>query len=313
MSLNLVRSLGHRAQLAVSNSLSNLWNMPSVRKDSCLLNQTIMMYSSSAQNEISLGRYRRAKRIILIRHGESMGNVDENNYVHTADWRIPLSDTGIEQSKDAGRRLRNIMLLNKNHHNGDDSLKKDAMERCFIYYSPYLRTTQTMEYVCAQLPPGAVIGRREEPRIVEQQFGNFQNLDEIQEAKEDRVRFGRFFYRFAAGEAGLDVYTRTTSFIGTMSRDVMEMQRCGLDMDKTNLVIVTHGLSMRLFLMRWLQISVKEFDRMYNPDNAFMAVMERHVDINEDNCTREYYQLTEESAKHLKIKKRKNDSYLDFF
>ena len=39
----------------------------------------------------------RAKRIILIRHGESEGNVDESAYVNTADWQIRLTQKGKDQ------------------------------------------------------------------------------------------------------------------------------------------------------------------------------------------------------------------------
>ena len=40
----------------------------------------------------------RPKRIILLRHGQSLGNVDESAYVTTADWRIPLTDLGKDQA-----------------------------------------------------------------------------------------------------------------------------------------------------------------------------------------------------------------------
>jgi hypothetical protein len=40
----------------------------------------------------------RPRRIILLRHGQSMGNVDESAYVNTADWRIPLTDLGRKQA-----------------------------------------------------------------------------------------------------------------------------------------------------------------------------------------------------------------------
>ena len=47
----------------------------------------------------------KAKRIILIRHGESEGNVNENAYVTTPDWRIGITARGQEQSREAGRQL----------------------------------------------------------------------------------------------------------------------------------------------------------------------------------------------------------------
>lgn len=44
----------------------------------------------------------------------------------------------------------------------------------------------------------------------QQQFGNFQNHEEMRKAKKDRGQFGRFYYRFPQGESGLDVYTRVS-------------------------------------------------------------------------------------------------------
>eukprot|EP00957_Ditylum_brightwellii_P026054 1969707-Ditylum_brightwellii.AAC.1 len=61
-------------------------------------------------------------------------------------------------------------------------------------------------------------------------------------------------------------------------------------MDELNIVVVTHGLTLRLFLMRWLQISVDEFEEMYNPDNGFLAVMERQT----SKCgSKQWYKLTQ--------------------
>lgn len=42
-----------------------------------------------------------------------------------------------------------------------------------------------------------IVGVREEPRLTEQQFGNFQNLATIVTSKAERARFGRFYYRCA--------------------------------------------------------------------------------------------------------------------
>jgi broad specificity phosphatase PhoE len=87
--------------------------------------------------------------------------------------------------------------------------------------------------------------------------------------------FGRFFFRFPNGEAGLDVYNRVSSFLATLSRDLLQFQDSGSDMDRLNIVIVTHGLTMRLLLMRYFQLSVEEFEHSFNPQNAKIVVMER--------------------------------------
>eukprot|EP00566_Odontella_aurita_P023176 CAMPEP_0113547742 /NCGR_PEP_ID=MMETSP0015_2-20120614/12521_1 /TAXON_ID=2838 /ORGANISM="Odontella" /LENGTH=140 /DNA_ID=CAMNT_0000448323 /DNA_START=107 /DNA_END=525 /DNA_ORIENTATION=- /assembly_acc=CAM_ASM_000160 len=54
-------------------------------------------------------QYNRVERIILVRHGESLGNIDETSYGRLADWRIPLTDAGKEQARAAGRTIRGLM------------------------------------------------------------------------------------------------------------------------------------------------------------------------------------------------------------
>ncbi len=42
-----------------------------------------------------------------------------------------------------------------------------------------------------------------------------------------------------------------------------------------NALIVTHGLTLRLFLMRWLHWSVEEFESVANPENCEIVIMEK--------------------------------------
>jgi hypothetical protein len=66
-----------------------------------------------------------------------------------------------------------------------------------------------------------------------------------------------------------------SSFLATLSRDLLQFQDSGADMDKLNIIIVTHGLTLRLLLMRYFQLSVEEFEHSFNPQNAKIVVMER--------------------------------------
>ena len=112
----------------------------------------------------------------------------------------------------------------------------------------------------------------------EQQFGNFQSHRNIRFNKAQRSDFGRFFYRFPdGGESGFDVYNRVSGFIGTMQRDsydVMTKNCPSLLDDGMTICIVTHGLALRLFLMRYFQYTVHEFERSYNPKNGRVVVLE---------------------------------------
>ena len=93
----------------------------------------------------------------------------------------------------------------------------------------------------SQMAADQVVGLRMEPRICEQQFGNYQDVDAMACAKRERRRFGQFFYRFPNGEAGMDVYTRVTSFVATLFRDVEQMAGAGIETSEMTICIVTHG------------------------------------------------------------------------
>lgn len=203
-----------------------------------------------------LHRGARPRRIVLIRHGESEGNVDEFRYTHTADWKIGLSLKGIQQAKETGVKLRDMIGSNA---------------PLFFYISPYKRSRLTFREIQAAFEPSRIRGVREEVRLREQDFGNFQKREEVIKAKEERHRFGRFFYRFPNGESGADVYDRVTGFRDTFLRDMEK----GRFTEETNVVICTHGITLRTFLMRWFGWTVETFEQLYNPDNCEMVIMER--------------------------------------
>ena len=45
------------------------------------------------------------RHIYLIRHGQSIGNIDRSIHSTIPDWQIPLTDLGHEQAKKAGESL----------------------------------------------------------------------------------------------------------------------------------------------------------------------------------------------------------------
>jgi len=247
------------------------------------LHRTQVYARSISFSESKTKKTQRPIRIILIRHGESLGNVCDSAYVSTPDWRVPLTEKGVQQSSDAGRKLRDI-------------IGKDG--KVIFYYSPYMRTRQTLKELEHHVNEDKIISVREEPRISEQQFGNFQNVEDVWEFKKERHEFGRFYYRFQSGEAGLDVYSRVSSFISTLVRDCQQYQKAGYDLDEINVVIITHGLSLRLFLMRWFQFSVEEFEESENPDNAQLVVMQKRC-----HGGHRWYELDEEHREALNLPK----------
>lgn len=195
------------------------------------------------------------KRIILVRHAESEGNVDNQAYTYMPDPQVPLTKKGWRQALDAGSMIKDIA--------SDTNL--------FFYTSPYLRSKQTYEGVAEAFGVSRIAGVQEEVQLREQDFGNFQDAEGKQREKAERLRFGRFFYRFPNGESGADVYDRMTLFEDHLVRDINAGRFAG----DTSLVLVTHGLAARIFLMRWFHWTVAQFMKVYNPPNAVPLVLER--------------------------------------
>ena len=189
-------------------------------------------------------------RIILIRHGESQGNIDINQYQTIPDYALDLSLRGIEQSKQAGDEIKEII--------GSESLH--------VYLSPYFRTRQTYQRLKTSIEMN-IQKVVEDPRIREQDWGHLRHPNENEEIRRQRDGFGTFYYRIPDGESGADVYDRVSTFLETLHRDFNKSHY------PQNALIVTHGLTLRLFLMRWFHWSVEEFENLRNPKNCQVVVM----------------------------------------
>lgn len=207
-------------------------------------------------------------KIILVRHGESEGNADRNNYETIPDFALNLTAPGKSQAILAGEKIKNII--------GDEAV--------YAYISPYIRTRQTFDSI------QSIISRNiyktiEDPRLRELDWGHLRHPDDNEEIIRERNEFSTFYYRIKDGESGADVYDRISGFLETLYRDFNKPDY------PENTLIITHGMTLRIFLMRWFHWSIEEFESLRNPYNAQIVVMEKDT---EDN-----YQL----VTHLKRRK----------
>lgn len=198
---------------------------------------------------------RRPKRLILIRHGESQGNLDTHVYSITPDHAIGLTENGREQARQCGQKLMKLFGPN---------------ESILCFVSPFRRSKETCELICKAFTQQQIIKVREDPRIREQEWGNFQDLASRETTVTERQKIGRFFYRFKDGESGADVYDRVGSFMDSLYR---EMDNCLVP--DANILIISHGLFMRLFLMRFYRWNVEKFHTLENFDNCGYCILER--------------------------------------
>lgn len=190
------------------------------------------------------------KRIILIRHGESLANVDRYLFGRVPDYTIELTDKGREQAKEAGRCMKELV--------GDESM--------YFYVSPFWRARSTFEGVVSAFPRSQFM-YSEEPRLREQEWGYLRCQEDFDKICRERREYGTFYYRIPGGEAGSDVYDRINDLLGSLHRDFTD------EKFPENCVLVTHGLTIRLFIMRFFHLTVEEFELMLAPKNCDLVIL----------------------------------------
>ena len=164
--------------------------------------------------------------LVLVRHGESEGNVASRRarqHGHHVAWDgarqadIVLTSEGIRQAVATGKVLAKEFIFDR------------------VFVSPYQRTIQTAEHVCAQFPYPAQL--RYDERIREREMGMLDGLTDAGIAKsypeewKRMQRDGKYYYRAPGGESYPDVALRIHSFLTSMRQNFAGKR----------LLVVTHG------------------------------------------------------------------------
>lgn len=219
-------------------------------------------------------------RIFLIRHGESISNIDKKVHFTVPDHAIGLSELGHRQADEAGKALA-LYLKSKVI---DPEPSKQFRAR--IWVSPYKRARETADGIEKHLKNvrglyGNWITRREHINLVEQQFGLFDGLedDELKKIYPDEQAHyqkcedfeGKFWARMPLGESRFDVAIRVHQAFGTFYRD---SEKHGIK----NLIIVSHGVTIRAFVMQWLHKPFEWFESEPNPKNCSIRLLNGNQD-----------------------------------
>lgn len=183
----------------------------------------------------------------------------DDDYIFDAD--IPLTEKGIKQANKTGE------LLAKYCKENNIDLKKSI-----LWVSPFLRTEETARIINKHLGISKVYN---DPRLSELDFGLFDQRSRSDSFKIDREIFeniankssslkGKFYARQPNGESPFDVYNRISTFIETIYRD-----------NDTNLFIVSHGITLRVFIMRMLHYSIEWYYNEKNSENASVRLLQK--------------------------------------
>jgi broad specificity phosphatase PhoE len=196
---------------------------------------------------------RRPKRIILIRHGNSEANNNYDILKNVPDNKIHLSEKGIKQAKDAGKRLKQLL--------GNESIQ--------FYVSPYTRTKETYENILESLKTNHS-SCIYVSSIREQEYGNLQS--EMERQFKEQKEVGVYFYRFKNGESGPDVHARMNIFLQYLFRRILSIDYQTWD----NIIVVSHALTIKFFLMAFLNLPVSDFENIKQLDNAQFLVINKN-------------------------------------
>ena len=158
------------------------------------------------------------KRLWLLRHGQSQGNVardaahEAGHSVIDLDLRdvdVPLSGLGHSQAEAAGRWFAAL----------PEEERPDV-----LLSSPYIRARQTAEAICAA---GGLAGGAKptviDERLREREFGVFDGLttlgirEKYPEEAAHRTKIGKFYHRPPGGESWADVILRLRSALNTIN------------------------------------------------------------------------------------------------
>jgi len=169
-------------------------------------------------------------RVLLVRHGESWGNVEPKTYEAIPDHMIPLTEKGKDMAKAAGIKCREYIESLQNKNTG--SIK--------MWVSPFLRTRETAKYM---LGPQTGLAKyvndiSESALLAEQDFGihegagskGMQNDTYVQNvgirSQRKRDWGGSFYVRWPTGESCFDVCLRAGQIIPVI------LAECSKDMIK---------------------------------------------------------------------------------
>lgn len=205
-------------------------------------------------------------KILLIRHGESIANVDRQIYFEQFDPFIKLSDNGIAQSIECGYKIiDNLDLLrNKKYiYSKNNEIK-------FIF-SPYLRTQQTKDNIINVLTNNkiGIKSQEENPLLREQEYKFFQDIKDVEETFKERDSiFKEQWYRFKNAESVADVYQRATVFINDLK--IRSMAGEFKSYENGYIIIVAHQITLACLKLVLERKSIYDMDKNIENCQCFL-------------------------------------------
>lgn len=225
-------------------------------------------------------QHRPSVRILLVRHGESEGNVNKCVYAERPDHALALTAAGRVMARQAGEAIRNFFIQ-------EWGCKANMDNQVRLWVSPYDRTRQTAEELLRSLntPDEQWVDNvRESPFLVEQDFGAFEGTGSgMEKYSEEQRRMalkkefdGHYWSRWPNGESFFDVCVRMSGIISDITAGFL-MSPVGRPPIRT-VIIVSHGVTIRAFLSVWFRYSPEWCAKSRNPPNCSVYCVDDYDD-----------------------------------
>jgi len=181
--------------------------------------------------------------LILIRHGESEGNVDQQVYIDTLDPYVKLTEKGMEEARASAKELA-VNMQGKTW---------------VVFFSPYERAAHTWRIIEEELKEAGIkYSAYEEPLVREHEWGLIpNNVEEINACKALYNGKAKFWYRFPNGESLADVDQRIFMFFSELFHEKHK-----------NTLIVTHGNAIKVMTRRLMALSTNDIGDLGYLENA---------------------------------------------
>lgn len=205
-------------------------------------------------------------RIILVRHGESEGNVDDYAYVAKGDAKIGLTDTGWLQARGTGEFLNNLYE------------KMGLTASPYLFVSSYERAIETLSGINKGLDKQFHGEPHEDPLLTEQNFGAMAHIKH--QKNPIKKLFGKLLFHFAKsayegtpfssttpfGESPKQMYAAAKQFAGTLERDRAE--------GKETCTIVAHGATIKALMMVYGHLPMSAWGDLKTPGNGDVIIID---------------------------------------
>jgi broad specificity phosphatase PhoE len=202
-------------------------------------------------------------RILLVRHGESGGNVDPAQYVTKGDSKVSLTEKGWRQVERTGKFLSGYYA------------ERETSGWPLIHVSTHQRTLESLSGILYGMGDVFVGKPKIYPQafLTEKFFGAASALSFLDDAivprefRDNLAALSKAVFRNDPFQAG-NLFGESTKDTMIAAKLLMETLRRDIDEGKRDHLVVCHGAVIQVMLMNWMHAMPQDKNKIGNPGNG---------------------------------------------